>query len=1184
MANTNILQLPIAVSVTGDMWAPVQPLNGTTQRALLSDIAGTATGFLPITARVTGSQGINVSGGGIIANDPTISLDISAISLTSAMAVADTFAINSVGAGNLNRTVTFPDAMKALTGLPTLAFPSLTSDYLIINHGADGSTYKIAPASLGIAAGNMPAGGLTGQILTKASDANYDTTWTSGGFVDQNANVVFSGPASGAAAPPQFRALVGADLPFPTISSLGGVQSKAVIAHQFLTQIGTDGSVSSAQPAFSDISGTLGVSQGGTGLTSFTAGDLIYASGTTTLAKLADAAIGNVLLSGGVGVAPAWGKVDLTTAVSGSLPVGNGGTGQATLTAHGVLIGNGTSGISVTGAGTAAQVLTSNGAAADPTFQDATTALGQALTKVDDTNVTLTLGGAPTTALLSATSITAGWTGQLSVPRGGTGLAIVAQGDLLYGSALNTLSALTKSTTATRYLANTGVSNNPAWDQINLANGVTGTLPVANGGTGLTSGTSGGSLYWSNNSTLASTAALATNQLMLGGGAGQPFATLGSLGTSTTVLHGNASGAPTFGAVSLTADVSGNLPVSNGGTGANAFTSFGILFGNNTSAIQVTAAGTSGQVLGGNTSAAPTMRSMSAVLDDAFTTAQGSLLFRGASAWTSIAPGSAGSVLSTNGASADPTWITVSGVGTVTSVDASGGTTGFTFTGGPITGAGTLTLSGTLGTANGGTNLTSYTQGDILYASSSSVLSKLAKDTNATRYLSNTGTTNNPAWSQIDLTNGVTGTLPVTNGGTGCATLTNHGILVGAGTSAITQLAAAAAGTVLAGAGTGSDPAFTATPTLGVAGTTQGSLAFAGATSGTVTTTVQAAAGTYNFNLPVTAGAAGQALISAGGSSAPMTWAYPGAVPNGRLTLTSGVPVLTTTTSGSITIYYTPYNGNFIPIWNGTAFIPTVFTELLNITSNSSTGNAGPAAVTTNSNYDLFVWNNSGTLTLTRGPAWTSDTARGTGAGTTQISYQNGILVNTVAITNGPGAGLGTYVGSVRSNGSSTIDFILGASGAGGVAAFIGIWNNYNRAQTAGIVLDSNASWTYSTNTVRPSDNSTSMRVSFISGLSADFIHASFKQNYSNTTATATPSIGIGIDSTTTFSPLASEYQIPGASYLGNATALSITQLIGFHYLQALENGGGTATTTWYGATGLGGTRSNSGFLYSWTF
>lgn len=63
----------------------------------------------------------------------------------------------------------------------------------------------------------------------------------------------------------------------------------------------------------------------------------------------------------------------------------------------------------------------------------------------------------------------------------------------------------------------------------------------------------------------------------------------------------------------------------------------------------------------------------------------------------------------------------------------------------------------------GGTGLSSATQGDIIYSSASNVWSKLAKDANATRYLSNTGASNNPAWAQVNLANGVTGNLPVTN-------------------------------------------------------------------------------------------------------------------------------------------------------------------------------------------------------------------------------------------------------------------------------------------------------------------------------------------------------------------------------------------------------------------------------------
>lgn len=64
----------------------------------------------------------------------------------------------------------------------------------------------------------------------------------------------------------------------------------------------------------------------------------------------------------------------------------------------------------------------------------------------------------------------------------------------------------------------------------------------------------------------------------------------------------------------------------------------------------------------------------------------------------------------------------------------------------------------------GGTSTTPATvQGDILYASSTNTLAALAKDANATRYLSNTGTSNNPAWSQVNLANGVSGNLAVSN-------------------------------------------------------------------------------------------------------------------------------------------------------------------------------------------------------------------------------------------------------------------------------------------------------------------------------------------------------------------------------------------------------------------------------------
>lgn len=87
----------------------------------------------------------------------------------------------------------------------------------------------------------------------------------------------------------------------------------------------------------------LDADSGGTGQTAYTIGDILYASSTTALSKLAGVATGNALISGGVGTAPSWGKIGLTTHISGTLAVGNGGTGLATTPTNGqLLIGNGT--------------------------------------------------------------------------------------------------------------------------------------------------------------------------------------------------------------------------------------------------------------------------------------------------------------------------------------------------------------------------------------------------------------------------------------------------------------------------------------------------------------------------------------------------------------------------------------------------------------------------------------------------------------------------------------------------------------------------------------------------------------------------------------------------------------------------------------------------------------------------
>lgn len=118
------------------------------------------------------------------------------------------------------------------------------------------------------------------------------------------------------------------------------------------------GDVTIPTPKYFTISGqtitqnTIAAIYGGTGQVGYNIGDILYADSATTLSRLADIATGNVLISGGVGVIPSYGKVGLTTHVSGTLAVGNGGTGATSFTTKGILYGQGTSPVLVTAAGT----------------------------------------------------------------------------------------------------------------------------------------------------------------------------------------------------------------------------------------------------------------------------------------------------------------------------------------------------------------------------------------------------------------------------------------------------------------------------------------------------------------------------------------------------------------------------------------------------------------------------------------------------------------------------------------------------------------------------------------------------------------------------------------------------------------------------------------------------------------
>lgn len=554
-----------------------------------------------------------------------------------------------------------------------------------VNLGVLPSGYVSITTALGLAtvssSPTIPISVLTGTLPIVNGGTNSSTALSGSSVMVSNGTAIVQGPAG----------------------------TSTTVLHGNASGLPTYGAVSLT----ADVSGTLPAVNGGTGQSSYTTGDLLAANSGTTLTTVADVATGNALLSGGVGAVPSYGKVGLTTHVSGTLPIANGGTNSSTaLSGSSIMVSNG-SAVVQGAAGTSTTVLHGNAS------------------------------GAPTYA---AVSLSADVTGTLPATNGGTGQSSYAVGDLVYASTTTALSSLADVATGNALLSG-GVGVAPSYGKVGLTTHVSGTLPVANGGTNSNTALSGSSIMVSNGTAVVQ----------------------GAAGTSTTVLHGNASGTPTYSAVSLTADVSGTLPATNGGTGVASYAVGDLLTASSTTALTTLAdVATGNALLSGGVGVAPSYGKVgltthvSGTLPIANGGTNSSTALSGStimvSNGTAVVQGSAGTsttVLHGN-ASGLPTYSAVSLVNDIT---------------------------GTLAAGNGGTGQSSYAVGDLLYASTTSALSKLADVATGNALISG-GVGVAPSYGKIGLTTHVSGTLPVGNGGTGLATLTANYIPYGNGTSA----------------------------------------------------------------------------------------------------------------------------------------------------------------------------------------------------------------------------------------------------------------------------------------------------------------------------------------------------------------------------------------------------------------
>ena len=260
---------------------------------------------------------------------------------------------------------------------------------------------------------------------------------------------------------------------------------------------------------------TIAAIYGGTGQTSYTQGDLLYATSSTTLGKLADVATGNALISGGVGSDPAWGKIGLQTHVDGTLQVTNGGTGATTLT--GYVFGNGT------GAMTASTSIPNSATTATSANTASAIVARDGSGNFSAGTITATLNGNATTATTATTATNA------------TNLAGGVAGAIPYQSASGT-TLFSAAGTSGQVLQSNGTSA-PTWVAPSVANN--GTLSMAVSGTGL-SGSATFTANQSGNSTFTVTSN-ATNlnnaSTLVARDASGNF----SAGTITAALNGNAS-------------------------------------------------------------------------------------------------------------------------------------------------------------------------------------------------------------------------------------------------------------------------------------------------------------------------------------------------------------------------------------------------------------------------------------------------------------------------------------------------------------------------------------------------------------------------------------------------------------------------------------------------------------------
>lgn len=266
----------------------------------------------------------------------------------------------------------------------------------------------------------------------------------------------------------------------------------------------------------------------------------------------------------------------------------------------------------------------------------------------------------------------------------------------------------------------------------------------------------------------------------------------------------------------------------------------------------------------------------------------------------------------------------------------------------------------------------------------------------------------------------------------------------------------------------------------------------------------------------------------------------------GRITVTSNTPYINSSANQG-TIYFTPTTGSTIGLYDGSSNWQILTFAQISLALSISSG----------SNYDVFVYNNAGTLALELSSAWTNDTTRADA-----LAMQDGEYVKDSDKTR-------RYVGTIRGSAANKVDDTP-------TKRFV--WNYCNKWRTYGLIQGS-STWALSGTAWRAANASTSYRVALVRGINDTLVTARAVIGVNSSSGSEYGfATGVGVDSTTVNSATlfgdtnkeANSYEQSWAQYAGYPG-------IGYHYLQWLERAVDSGASGNFAGSVAGGSGGVSG-------